>query len=205
MMVDENAREDFSVMALKSGDRLEFNRLVESTSGRIYSLALRMLGNAQDAEDVMQETYVKALRSLQGFEGRSSLSTWLHRIAINEALMHIRSRKPELDLQPEGQDEDLQGDENEINLVDWCCLPEEELLSVESKRHLNKALSLLPDTLRVVFILRDIEQQSVRETAELLNVSQEVVKTRLLRARLKLREHLSEYFAERLAEKRRNG
>src|SRR5512146_1325177 len=97
-----------SFEALKSGDRQAFARLVDETSGKIYHAALQILGDAQDAEDVLQETYLKAFRSLPQFEGRSSLMTWLYRIAVNEALMIIRRRKPvaksveEASLDPEG-------------------------------------------------------------------------------------------------------
>src|SRR5450759_5401955 len=86
---------DFSLEALKVGDRAEFSRLVEAYSAPIYRLALKILGDQQDAEDVLQETFIKAYRHLKEFEGRSSFSTWLYRIASNEALMLLRRRHPE--------------------------------------------------------------------------------------------------------------
>src|SRR5512138_2041483 len=112
-----------SVDALKAGDRAEFARLVEAYSDRIYRLALKILNDQQDAEDVLQETFIKALRSLPSFEGRSSLSTWLYRIAVNEALMSIRRRKPDpVSIDAERNDEE--GETEPTEIVDWCCLPE---------------------------------------------------------------------------------
>src|SRR5512138_2969068 len=110
-----------SVDALKAGDRAEFAGLVETYSNRIYRLALKILNDPQDAEDVLQETFIKALRSLPAFEGRSSLSTWLYRIAVNEALMVVRKRKPEVQSVDQDQESD-EGDLEPIQIVDWCCL-----------------------------------------------------------------------------------
>jgi RNA polymerase sigma-70 factor, ECF subfamily len=189
--------DDLSLDALKAGDRSEFARLVELTSPRIYRLALKILNDPQDAEDVLQETYIKALRSLPSFEGRSSLSTWMYRIAVNEALMMVRKRKPgtvSIDEEPD----DGEGETVPQEIVDWCCLPEKDLLNAESRRFLDIAVQRLSPALRAVFVLRDIEELSVKDTAEALGISEVAVKTRLLRARLKLREELSVYFGERM-------
>jgi RNA polymerase sigma-70 factor (ECF subfamily) len=191
---------DFSLDALKAGDPEEIRRFVEANSEAVYRLALRMLGDAQDAEDVLQETFVKALRGLKSFEGRSSLSTWLFRIATNEALMLLRKKKPET-VSIDAEREDEEGQLEPIQLVDWCCMPEHELLSGESKQHMEAAIQKLSPALRAVFELRDIEGLSVKETADVLAVSEAVVKTRLLRARLKLREDLSAYFGSQLPER----
>jgi RNA polymerase sigma-70 factor (ECF subfamily) len=185
----------FSLEALRAGDRAEFSRLVEAYSGKIYRLALKMLGSPQDAEDILQETFLKAYRGLKNFDGRASPSTWLYRIATNEALMVLRRKVPPTI----SIDEPLETDEGEqepLQIVDWCCLPERELLSEESRRHLDQAIQKLPPTLRVVFLLRDIEGLSTLETAQALNLSEEAVKTRLSRARMRLREELSSYFGE---------
>jgi RNA polymerase sigma-70 factor (ECF subfamily) len=190
---------DFSLAALKAGDRAEFARLVESHYQMIYRLAIKMLGSAQDAEDVLQETFYKALRGIQQFDGRSSLSTWLYRIATNEALMALRRRKPDTI----STDESLETEEGEsepLQIVDWCCLPERELMSTEAQRYLDEAIGKLSPGLRAVFVLRDIEDLSTQETGEVLNLSETAVKTRLSRARLRLREELSGYFGEKLAE-----
>jgi RNA polymerase sigma-70 factor, ECF subfamily len=189
--------EDFSLPALRAGDRVEFARLVETYSGFVYRLALKLMEDPQDAEDVLQETFLKAHRGLVNFDGRSSLSTWLYRIATNEALMLLRRRKaPAISLE-----EPLEGEaeaQEPLEILDWCCAPEAELMSGEARRMLNQAVDALPATLRVVFILRDIEGLSTLETSQVLNLSEAAVKTRLSRARLRLREQLTGYFGERL-------
>jgi len=187
------ASDEFSLTALRARDKSEFARLVEAYSGVIYRLVVKMLGNPQDAEDALQETFLKAFRGLPNFDGRSSLSTWLYRIATNEALMMLRKRK----VQFVSIDEPLDTDEVEqepLEIVDWCCLPETELLSAEARRHLDQAIESLSPNLRVVFLLRDIEGLSTQETAQVLNLSETAVKTRLSRARLVLREQLSGYY-----------
>ncbi len=127
---------ELSLDKLKAGDREAFARLVDETSGHIYRLALQILGDEQDAEDVLQETYLKPFRSLPEFEGRSSLTTWLHRIAINEALMLVRKRKPQAVSLDEGNSFDPEEESEGMDIVDFCCLPEGELLSSESRHFL---------------------------------------------------------------------
>lgn len=188
---------EISLEALIAGDRVEFARLVDAYSGPIYRLGLRMLGTAQDAEDVLQNTFLSALTHLSKFEGRSSLSTWLYRIAANEALMLIRKKKPEVNL------EDTQSSEEDetplpTQFTDWSALPEDKLLSGEGKRTLDAAIQTLPEALRIIFLLRDVEGLSIKETAEALSLTETNVKTRLLRARMFLREQLSTYYRERL-------
>jgi len=188
---------EISLRALQSGDRAEFARLVNEFSGPIYRLGMRMLGNAQDAEDILQNTFLSVLVHLPQFEERSSLSTWLYRIAANEALMLIRKKKPQVDL-----DESDEFDENvkPVQFVDWSALPENQLLSGESQRTLDHAIRKLPESQRLVFLLRDVEGLSIKETAEALSLTETNVKTRLLRARLFLREQLSTYYGEHLLE-----
>ncbi len=172
--------------------------MVEIYSPAVYRLANKMVGNDQDAEDVLQETFFKVVRSLKTFEEKSSLATWIYRITVNEALMALRKRKPDSVELENGRD-DEGAIEPPVEIVDWCCMPERELMDDEAKGFLNKAIGLLSPGLRAVFLLRDVEGLSVRETSEALKVSESVVKTRLLRARLKLREDLSHYFNERMA------
>jgi len=195
--------QDFSLEALRASDRTEFARMVDAYSTPIYRLGLKMLGSPQDAEDILQNTFLNALTHISGFEGRSSLSTWLYRIAANEALMLIRRRKPNVNL------EDLQTEgEDDVSLpeifTDWSLLPEKELLSEEGKNAIEAAVKKIPENLRMVFILRDVEDLSIRETAEILNLTEVNVKARLLRARMALREHLSSYYAERTLRKEKS-
>jgi len=187
---------EISVEALIAGDRAEFARLVDVYSSPIYRLGLRMLGTPQDAEDVLQNTFLNVLTHLSTFEGRSSLSTWFYRIAANEALMLIRKKKPEINL------DDAQAGDNDEDLLptqftDWSALPEDELLSGEGKKILDTAIQTLPESMRIVFLLRDVEGLSIKETANALNLTETNVKTRLLRARMFLREQLSTYHGER--------
>jgi RNA polymerase sigma-70 factor (ECF subfamily) len=189
-----------SIEALKAGDREAFAEMVDAYSPVIYRLALRMLDDPLEAEDVLQETFLNAFRALDRFEGRSSLSTWLYRIAVNQALMRLRKKSPTVF----SVDEPLQGEEgDEIprQLMDWCCLPEEEFMTAEAQAQLDTAVAKLSPALRAVFVLRDLHGLSTREVADVLSISQSAVKTRLLRARLRLRDSLSTYFNERLQEK----
>lgn len=192
-----------SLAALKAGDRDAFARLVDQTSAHIYRVALQILGVEQDAEDVLQETYIKAFRSLPDFEGRSSLTTWLYRIAVNEALMALRKRKPQLFSIEEGNSNEDEAESESLEILDWCCMPEGELLSSESRHFLDQAVQRLPANLRVVFVMRDLEGLSIQETAQALGISENNVKTRLLRARLKLRQELSLYFGGKMQEESR--
>ncbi len=196
-MVNRSQVESFSLEALRQGDRAEFARLVETYSPMIYRLGLKMLADPQDAEDILQETFIKAYEHLEDFDGRSSLSTWLYRIATNEALMHLRRKRPEAISfdQPAQNDDDLQ---EPLHIIDWCCLPEEEFMSAETRAQLEAAIEKLPPGLRLVFLLRDVAGLSTREAAEVLNLSEVAVKTRLSRARLRLREALTDYFGMKL-------
>ncbi len=198
-MDNKNTRDGFSLAALQIGDKAEFARVVDTYYEMIYRLAIRMLNNPQDAEDVLQETFIKAYRNFKNFDGRSSVSTWLYRIATNEALMFLRRHRPDTTSIDDTREND-EGLERPTYIVDWCCLPEEELMSAEAQAHLDEAVESLPPNLRVVFILRDIHGLSTRETAEVLNLSEMAVKTRLSRARFKLRELLSKYFGEKVGE-----
>jgi RNA polymerase sigma-70 factor (ECF subfamily) len=167
----------------------------------VYRLAIKMVENPQDAEDVLQETFMKAYRGLPRFDGRSSLSTWLYRIATNESLMLLRRRKQEtVSIDQPNETEDAEHEPMQI--VDFCCMPEEELLSAEARTYMDRAVETLPLSLRSVFVLRDIEGLSTLETAEALDLSEMAVKTRLSRARMRLRDLLSEYYRERIAHQR---
>lgn len=197
MNKEEQVDTTLSLDALRAGDRNEFARLVDLYSGKIYRLALQITGSTQDAEDVLQETFLKAFHALPAFEGRSSLSTWLYRIAVNEALMTLRRQKAQFSLIEDSENAEEEKVEN-LQLVDWCCLPEDELQSAETRRVLDEAIRRLSPVLQLVFLLRDVEGLSVKDTADALGITESAVKVRLLRARLRLREELSAYFSERM-------
>jgi RNA polymerase sigma-70 factor (ECF subfamily) len=191
--------QDFSLDALRSGDRAEFARLVEANYEMIYRLATRMVNDPQDAEDILQETFLKAYRHLKGFDGCSSLSTWLYRIATNEALMFLRRKKLATVSIDETSDA-VEGELEPVQIVDWCCMPEAELMSSEAKSYLDQAIGKLAPNLRVVFVLRDIQGLSTQEVSQVLDLSETAVKTRLSRARMQLREELSDYYGNKLRE-----
>jgi RNA polymerase sigma-70 factor (ECF subfamily) len=194
---EDRTEAEFSLELLQAGDRAEFARLVETYSGVIYRLAVKLLANEQDAEDVLQETFIKAYKHLGNFNGRSKLSTWLYRIASNEALMLLRKRK-QVPLSIEEPVEFMEDEQEPLQIKDWCCLPEPELMSAEARKYLDKALEDLPPSMRVVFLLREIEGLSTRETSEILELSESAVKTRLSRARMRLRDLLTSYYGEKL-------
>ena len=194
-MINDKAQQSEVLEALREGDRAEFAQLVEQYSPMIYRLGLKMLNNPQDAEDILQETFIKAYKHIDKFDGRSSVSTWLYRIATNEALMSLRKKRPDtvsFDVPSIYESEP----QEPLQIVDWCCMPEEEYLTAEGRMRLDQAAERLPESLLIVFVLRDIESLSTRETAEVLDISEMAVKTRLSRARLRLREDLSTYYGK---------
>jgi RNA polymerase sigma-70 factor (ECF subfamily) len=180
---------------LKAGDMTACAECIEVHSPKIYRLALRLMGNEEEAEDVMQETFLNAFKAIGSFEGRSSLGTWLYRIAYNAAMMRLRRPKPAMI----SVEESLSPDSQSLvpkELFDWCCLPEEDFESQAVRAELEKAIGELPESLRVVFMFRELEGLSTQETAEALELSPGAVKVRLHRARLWLRERLTPYFME---------
>lgn len=182
------------VQAAQRGDKHAFAQLVEKYEARVYNLARKMMRDQQDAEDVLQETFISVYRHLNDFQGDAAFATWLYRIATNASLMKLRGRK---DLTV-SLDEPVESDDGDgampREIVDWSFTPEEALLSTEVREQMNAAVEALPESMRAVFVLRDIEGLSVQETADVLGISVPNVKTRLHRARLMLRENLSVYF-----------
>jgi RNA polymerase sigma-70 factor (ECF subfamily) len=182
------------VQRAKSGDLEAFEALTNRYEQRVYSLALRMLRQEQDAEDVTQQTFLSALEHLSGFRGEASFSTWLLRIATHAALKVIRKRKG-LDTVSIEEATEGTNDSDAIPhpeyIADWRQSPEELVHKNEIKRLLDEALGHLDEKHRMVFLLRDVEGLSVKETAEALSLSESNTKVRLLRARLQLRELLT--------------
>jgi RNA polymerase sigma-70 factor (ECF subfamily) len=167
-------------------------------SERIYNLGLRILRNQDDAADVLQETFVAAYSKLETFDGRSNFFTWLYRIATNFALMKLRKEKKVV--LADAQLESNFDRPDEMTLHEWRDLPLKNMLNREFKKHLEEALNELPEIYKSVFILRDIENMSIKETGKVLNITESNVKIRLKRARMYLRENLAHYMDEYLQE-----
>src|SRR5712691_4361407 len=190
------ARDDehLLVAAAQGGDAAAFEELVNRYEGKIFRLTRNITGNHEDAEDAMQDAFLKAYAHLKDFHGESRFYTWLVRIAANEALMRLRKRRPNhfsLD-QPIESDSDLMPRE----LEEWSPNPEELYAKSEIDKIISSFVDQLEDEYRIVLVLRDVEELSTQETADALGISIPAVESRLLRARLKLREKLSRHFRQ---------
>ncbi|MFN2136856.1 MAG: RNA polymerase sigma factor [Candidatus Promineifilaceae bacterium] len=193
----ENSISDDDILArIQAGDKSGCALCIEKYGATLYRLALRLMQNEKDAEDVVQETFLNALNAIDSFEGRSGLGTWLYRITYNNAMMRLRRPSTAIVSVEDTLENAEQGYAVPQQFFDWCCLPEEDFDAAEVRLELEQAIGELSPALSSTFILRELEGLSTRETAETLDVSEDVVKTRLRRARLQLREHLSAYFAE---------
>ena len=193
-VIDESVLVD----AARNGDVGAFEQLVRRYDRNVFRIAQHITQNREDAEDVVQDAFLKAFQNLGQFQGQSKFYTWLVRIAVNEALMRLRRRRPERTV---SLDEEVRTEEDSMprEVADWSPNPEQLYSQAELKDILSKTIQGLPPGFRTVFVLRDMEALSTEETAEALNLSIPAVKSRLLRARLQLRERLNKFF------KRRNG
>ncbi len=181
------------VAQAQTGGEEAFTELVNRYEGNIYRLARHITQNPEDAEDVLQETFLKAYEHLRDFQGNSKFYTWLVRIAVNQALMKLRKRKTDASVSLD--DPYDTGEESLVReIAVWDPNPEQTYSQEEIRAILERAVDSLPPTFRAVFALRDIEELSTEETAAVLNLSVPAVKSRLLRARLRLREKLTRYF-----------
>jgi len=182
------------VRRAKAGEMAAFEVLTSRYERRVYSLAWRMLRQEQDAEDVTQQTFLSALENLAGFRGEASFATWLLRIATHAALKVIRKRKglPTVSLEEttEGADR-IDSIPHPEFIADWRQSPEELAQKNEIQRLLDEVLAQLDEKHRLVFLLRDVEGLSVKETAAALGLTEANIRVRLLRARLQLREQLT--------------
>jgi RNA polymerase sigma-70 factor (ECF subfamily) len=177
----------------RTGDAAAFTDLVNRYERKIYRLAKNITQNDDDAEDVLQETFLKAYSHLNNFEGHSKFYTWLVRIAVNEALMKLRKRKTDKTV-PLDEPQDTGEDTVVREIAVWDDNPEKRFGREEIRGILDNAIQSLKPAFRTVFVLRDIEELSTEETAETLGISVPAVKSRLLRARLQLREKLTRFF-----------
>jgi len=183
---------------VRAGDVSAYDELVRKYERQIFRIAQHITQNREDAEDVMQDAFLKAYEKLDQFQGNSKFYTWLVRIAVNESLMRLRKRRTGRMV---SIDEDLKTEEGSVprDFADWAPDPEQNYNQSELADILRKTIQGLPQGFRVVFALRDVEGLSTEETAEALGLSVPAVKSRLLRARLQLRERLSRYFKRKTA------
>ncbi len=193
-MQTNTVNEDELIDKAKKGDKKAQAQLVMRYENRIYNLALRMMRDRDDAEDVLQETFLTALRKLDSFEGRSQFFTWLYRIAMNISLQKLRENK-KYDTGLSLSDPDFESLHGQ-HLAEWPAYSKNMLSNKDFRQLLDSAIRALPPIYRSVFILRDIEGLSTEEARTLLDLSDSNVKVRLMRARFFLREKLEEYFRE---------
>ncbi len=201
----EEATDELSlVRAAKAGSMEAFEQLIRRYDRNVFRIAQHITQNREDAEDVVQDAFLKAFQNLAGFQEQSKFYTWLVRIAVNEALMKLRRRRTGKIV---SLDEDVQTEEDSVprEVADWSPNPEQLYNQAELKEILEKTIQGLPAGFRTVFVLRDVEGLSTEETAEALNLSIPAVKSRLLRARLQLRNRLTKYFRQRQQAKDGNG
>jgi len=185
--------ESVLVARAKAGDMTAFSDLITHYERRVFRMAKQITQNDDDAEDVLQETFLKAYSHLDDFQGNSKFYTWLVRIAVNEALMKLRKRRSDRTVP---LDEPIDTGEDEVvrEVAVWDENPEQRYSREELGSILDEAIETLKPAYRTVFVLRDIEELSIEETADALNLSISAVKSRLLRARLQLREKLTRLF-----------
>lgn len=181
--------EQLLLAALRQREAQAFATLFELYSDKIYRLALSLLKEEAAAEGVVQDAFLRLIKRLDQFEGRSGLGTWLYRIAYNLSVDRLRQRRPEVILDDEGEDGRLPAP---IHVVDWTQWPEQLLSDAEVTAELDKAIAALPEKFRVVFVLREVEGLSTEETAQITGLSLSATKVRLHRARLFLREQLTQ-------------
>jgi RNA polymerase sigma-70 factor (ECF subfamily) len=192
------------VARVREGDVSAYDELVRKYERQLFRIAQHITQNREDAEDVMQDAFLKAYEKLDQFQGNSKFYTWLVRIAVNESLMRLRKRRSGRMV---SLDEDIETEEGSVprDLADWDPDPEQNYSQTELAEILRKTIQGLPPGFRVVFTLRDVDGLSTEETAETLGLSVPAVKSRLLRARLQLRERLSRYFRRRKASSNSGG
>ncbi len=173
------------------GDKEAFYHLVQPCERGVFTAAMSILNNAQDAEEVAQEAVLKAFTALPRFRGESKFSTWLIQITINEARLKLRKDRRHLYESLDEHQTDGEGEYFPKDFADWREIPSEQLQRTELRNALKRALDSLPSKYREVLILRDVQHLSIQETAQVLGIREGSVKTRLLRARLQMRDALT--------------
>lgn len=189
------------VQLAQGGLTRAFDELVRRYQDKVFRLCFKILRNEDDAGEALQDAFLSAFKGLRNFKAESTFSTWLYRIATNASLMKVRRRRDGHVSIEQSQNPDAPGEPMQI--PDWSAQPLEELLDSETRDVMREGVDKLGEDLRVVFLLRDVQEMSNSEVAETLQLSVPAVKSRLHRARLQLRDHLNRYFAGRL--QRRSG
>ena len=167
----------------------DFDHIVEEYAGFVYNVAFRMMGNQQDAEDVAQEAFLSAYRAFARFRGESKVSTWLYRITVNAALMRLRKEKKARELTRTGLED--------VDIPDWSDAPYRAATDSELGDRLREGIGMLPDDMKAAVVLRDIEELSNAEAADIIGISVPALKSRLHRGRVLLRKYLEEYLKTR--------
>jgi len=185
----------------QGGDTRAFDELVRRYRDKVYRLSFKILRHEEDAAEALQDAFLSAYRGIKSFKVESTFSTWLYRIATNASLMKYRKRR-------EGHvslEQSQNTDENAemLQIPDWSTQPLKELLDSETREVMDEGIQRLPEELRTVFILRDIEDLSNAEVAQILDLTVAAVKSRLHRARIALRDRLTRYFADKMTRKDR--
>jgi RNA polymerase sigma-70 factor (ECF subfamily) len=190
------------VERLRAGDADALEALMESYGGRVYRVARGITGDERDAEEVVQDVFLSVFQKIATFENRAAIGTWIFRMATNAALNKRRGKRRTMEISltdylPTFEDDGHRSGERDYLLADWSRLPDAELFSAERRALLGRALATLPERYRAVVVLRDVEELSNEETAQILGESVAAVKSCLHRARMALREQLTRaYHAE---------
>ena len=195
-----NATDNHLVTKFKAGSMEAMEQIVGRYEERIFTFGMKMCGHLQDAEDITQETFLSAFRYLKGFRGETKLKNWLFKIAARACFKKRRKKKfePEREISLESLME-KEGPGSKYEIPDWSNDPSDNILRAELKQIIDTAIQSLPPKYRFVFNLRDIEGFNTQETAEILGISPQSVKTRLHRARLYLRKEISKHYKEEKA------
>src|SRR5262245_39987945 len=196
------AQEDTALGPLaQGGDTRAFDELVPRDRDKVYRLSYKILRHEDDASEALQDAFLSAYRGLKNFKAESTFSTWLYRIATNASLMKYRRRRDGHVSLEQSQSSESSGEP--LQIPDWSAQPLADLLSQETREIMDEGIQRLPEELRTVFLLRDVEGLSNAEVAEVLQLSVAAVKSRLHRARIALRDRLNRYFSDKMT--RREG
>lgn len=195
------AKDEELVRHAQSGDTRAFDELVRRYKDKVYRLSYKILRHEDDAAEALQDAFLSAFRGIDKFKIESTFSTWLYRIATNASLMKYRKRRDHHVSLEQSQSSDEEAET--LQLPDWSKQPLNELLNSETREVMEEGIQRLPEELRTVFVLRDVEGLSNSEVANILDLTVAAVKSRLHRARIALRDRLNRYFADKMTRRER--